>query len=172
MWCGGGFITRRDTLCSAINCHAHLPSFQQRSYEMTTERQTITHKLILKADTFGLPSAWQFRNQMNRNSVADLLRAHNVETYRIRFRTSCGSGGFGRLSLHIATKPATMTEVMTTPAAAATAANITICECCFCLSALDVSAGVGSSEMMVSSTVWGWKRWSEWNSDLRIPMIV
>lgn len=77
---------------------------------------------------------------------------HYKTTYRIRLRTSCGSGGLGRFSRQMATKPATMTEVMTTPAAAATAANITIWDCCFCLSAFEVSAGVGSSEMMFSST--------------------
>lgn len=77
--------------------------------------------------------------------------------YRILLRTSSGSTGFGRRMRQIATHPATTIDVMMMPAASTRAARIIICDW-LCFSWLfcrffwfDVSAGVGSSEMIVSS---------------------
>lgn len=53
--------------------------------------------------------------------------------YRIRFRTSSGSGGLGRRIRQIATHPATTIDVIIIPAAAIKAVNTIICDCsAFC----------------------------------------
>lgn len=86
---------------------------------------------------------------------------HGKYSYRILLRTSSGSGGLGRRMRHIATQPATIIEVIMMPAASTKAARIIICDCCCCCCwrtdflffMFDVSAGVGSSEPMLGSSV-------------------
>lgn len=74
-----------------------------------------------------------------------LHQMSNSSTYLIRFRTSCGSGGFGRRCSHIATMPATIIEVTMTNPAAITPATITNVDFRSFSSLVDVSAGFGSS---------------------------
>lgn len=101
----------------------------------------------------------------------DGRRRHGKYSYRILLRTSSGSGGLGRRMRHIATQPATIIEVIMMPAASTKAASIIICDCCCCCCwstdflffMFDVSAGVGSSEIIVSSVavVGKWQRVKE-----------
>lgn len=85
-------------------------------------------------------------------------RVLSALAYRILLRTSSGSGGFGRRVRHIAKQPATMIDAIMIPAASTNAARIIVCDSSYCLWRIiflffwfDVSAGVGSSEIIVSS---------------------
>lgn len=73
------------------------------------------------------------------------LSLSSPSTHLIRFRTSCGSGGFGRRCSQIATIPATIIDVTMTNPAAITPATITSVDFRSFSSRVDVSAGFGSS---------------------------
>lgn len=102
----------------------------------------------LKVNSVNLKGDLDFKLFFNKNHL----------THLILFLISSGSGGLGRLTRHIAMQPTTITDEIMMPAASTKAANTIVCDWKSCWREIflffawfEVSAGVGSSDIIVSS---------------------